>query len=190
MKRRSQTISATGRTYTVHTTDDPALGAMEPSEIVVYSASRKAADLGELDGEPVSFVFRRMTRDQRLFAESAPTEAEREERAFMAGIQSIAGGFWAEEAGPEPWAPHALGTPLYTAMTEDELAYVEGILGPAAIRDVGSVIYVRSWLRPKAEPVFPRPRTSLLAWDALPCRFVGPGDISPQSSAEPNGVSA
>lgn len=190
MKRRSQTINATGREYTVHTTDDPALGAMEPSEIVVYASSREARDLGELDGEPVTFVFRRMTRSQRLFAESAATDAEREERAFMAGIQSIAGGFWAEEAGPEPWSPEGLGGPLYTAMTEDELAYVEDILGPAAIRDIGSIVYVRSWLRPKAEPVFPRPRTSLLAWDALPSRSAEPKDTSPRSNAEPSGASA
>lgn len=190
MRRRNQTINAAGRDYTVHTTDDPALGAMEPSEIVVYAASRKTEDLGELDGEPVSFVFKRMTRDQRLFAESAPTDAEREERAFMAGIQSITGGFWAEETGPEPWSPTDLGTPLYTAMTPVELAYVEDVLGPAAIRDVGSIIYVRSWLRPKAEPVFPRPHTSLLAWDALPSPSAEPKGTSPQNSAEPSGALA
>jgi len=173
-------------TLTTLSLDDPALALVTASAAVRFATSRDPSDLGELGGAaPVVYTYRRLTRGQRLFAEGAGTEAERYERSFLAGITRLSGGFFAEDTGLSAWAPEGVGGREYVAMTGDERDYLEAVIGPAAIVDVGAVIYVRSWLRPKAVPLFPRPPTSLLAWDALPrpSAVPSPAGAAPSSEA-------
>lgn len=157
------------RQFQVHALADPALTSMTGAQAVEYAMSRQASDLPPLADEAVVFTYRRMTRSQRYFVEGATSEVERHDRAFMAAIIKIEGGHFGEA-----WVPDAVDDPQRAAMSVQELDYLlEGSetsdprLSGAEVSDVGMVCYVRSMLLPKAEPRFPRPRTSLAAWDAL-----------------------
>ena len=149
--------------YTTHSLADPAMTGMTPIQAVNYGTTRIASDLPDLGATPVTFHFRRMTRTQRYFSEAATSEVERYDRAFMATIVKIEGGHFGEA-----WVPDAVEDVTRAAMSVVELDYLlDEYLSPAEITDVGMVTYLRSLLLPKAEPRYPRPRTSLAAWDAL-----------------------
>jgi hypothetical protein len=148
--------------YQVHSLADPALSGITGTQAVKYGMSRNTGDLPKLTEQPTTYHFRRMKRGQRYFAEGATTDVERHDRAFMAAVVKIEGGHFGE-----PWEPDGVNDPERVAMTIDELNHLEDMLSPAEISDVGMVAYVRSMLSPKAAPRYPRPRTSLDAWDAL-----------------------
>ena len=166
--------------HTTHTLDDPALAAMTATEAVRYGKSRKPEDLGTLDGDPIVFHFRRLTRPQLYdFVESTTSEMRKMERAFMAAVVRIEGGVFGAA-----WEPEGVGDRLHVAMSEDEIEALEARgLSIAAFVDVGQVAYIRSILGPKAEPAYPLPPSSLLAWDAHPRRSAEPSqDNAPPSS--------
>jgi hypothetical protein len=174
--------------YTTHTLGDPALARMTPTEVVRYAASRDPADLGELCGVPMSFHFRRLTRAQLFdFVDTTTSEMRRAERAFMAGIVRIEGGEFTEA-----WTPEGVDGRTHVAMTGDELeALGERGIAPAVSVDVGSVIYLRSLLDPKAAPRYVAPPSSLAAWDALPrpSADASPAERHP-SNGEPSAARA
>ena len=169
------------KTYTTHSTADPALTKMSAQEVIAYSKSRDAGDLGELDGKPTGYHFRRLTRSQRFYVDAATTEEERAERIFMAGIVSIDGGELREA-----WAPDGVGASGYLAMSVTEFeSLLDEVYAPADVRDVAQVIYTRSILLPKAVPAYPPVRMSAHAWDAQQRPSVEPTPVeSAQSNAE------
>lgn len=175
------------QTYHVYTTSDPALARMTASELIRYASSRDAADLGALDGAPIVFTFRRLSRAQVYdFVEAASADLRKWERSFMAGIMRIEGG-----AFGAAWQPDGLDGRAYVAMSEDEIAYLEDERGLsiACFVDIGQVVYVRSILGPKAVPRYPVSPSSLLAWDALPRPSAEPSPAdAPPSSVEPSGA--
>lgn len=172
--------------YTVHSLDDPALASLTPSQAIAYGKHREG--LPPIDGEPVKFSFRRLTRAQLFeFVESTNVDMRKMERAFMASVIRIEGGHFGAA-----WEPDGSDARAYVAMTEDELAHLEERgLSIASFVDVGQVAYVRSLLSPKAEPLYPLPPSSLLAWDALPRPSAEPSPAEAhQSSAEPSAALA
>ena len=152
-------------TYTVHSMDDPALARMGASKIIAYGKTRKPEDLGEVEGEAVRFTFRRLSRAQLYeFVEATTVEMRKLERAFMAAVIRIEGGYFGDA-----WEPDGVGGRGYVSMSEGELEFLEERgLSIATFVDIGGVAYVRSMLSPKAEPLYPLQPSSLLAWDALP----------------------
>lgn len=175
------------REYTVHTADDAAFAGATHDEMVQYIGTRDPKHVAEFASDAVRFKYRRLTRSQRLYAESAPEDVLKWERAFQCGIMSISGGEFGEEIdGGDTWAPEARADQSFTQMSPDELDYVEEIIGPAAVVDIGAVIYTRSWLRPKAVPLYPAPPMSLRAWAGRQRLYAeqSPAD-APQNKEEP-----
>lgn len=145
---------------------DPAFEQADPAKVMRYARTRAPEDMPEVQGTPVVFHCRRLTRSQVFgFVEPAPNESLKFARAFAAGVVRVTGG----DFGPDPgWSPTDVGKRDYLAMQDDEVDSAG--FAPAEIVEIGAVIYQRS-MAPKGFAQRYRPLPSSLAvWEGLALR--------------------
>ena len=162
-------MSTKRETLTLVSFTDPALHASESTtaELLDWAWDRKTKTRESTrealkipaGHDPMLFSFRRLRRKVlHQFVESATTDAERFERAFMAAITKVEGGRFSE-----PWVPTGADESSFVAMSEDEL---EDNFSLAEARDVGQWIYAHSVLGKGSAPRLRPLPSSLAAFDA------------------------
>lgn len=151
-------------TLTAHYLADPAFAHWPSHKVYAWGTRRDPAEYPAalLPGVlPVEYRFQRLTRTQvYTYVQTAPSDAERFERAFAAGIVEIRGGRYGTG-----WRPESAGKPEHVAASPEELDEAGVTLAEAW--DVGQWIYGRSILGKASAPLLHPLPSSLHAWDAL-----------------------
>ena len=150
-------------TLTAHYLGDPAFSGWTARDLIRWAQERDASEMPKLPPgvQPVAYRYQRLSRSVVYdFVQTAASEQERYERAFLAGIVEVTGGRYG--AG---WRPTDRGQPGFVAASPEELD--EAGVSLAETWDVGQWIYSRSILGKDCAPRLPALPSSLLAWDAL-----------------------
>lgn len=167
---------------------DPALAAVTYEKASAYARSRELADFPELPadaGDPVKFVFRRLSRSQVFdFVQRVAGDEQRYLLAFMAGVTRIRGGrFGAAGFQPESVrGPSSSAARALSLWTDAELD--EAQLAPADLEDIGQVVYLRSVSPFDSTPRYPLRLSSLAVWEGNARHYAERTQTSAHQSSE------